>query len=86
MSQLATTTTTFEVGETYSCRSIGDYECVWAYTIEARTAKFVTIDVWGDRKRLGVKTDRDGVEYVLPHGNYSMATVLRASEVVRRAP
>ena len=33
----------FEIGKTYSMRSICDHDCVWTYTVTARTAKTITI-------------------------------------------
>ena len=41
--------TKFEIGKTYSMRSICDHDCVWTYTVTARTAKTITISD-GDRK------------------------------------
>ena len=35
--------TKFEIGKTYSMRSICDHDCVWTYTVTARTAKTITI-------------------------------------------
>ena len=31
----------FEIGKTYSMRSICDHDCVWTYTVTARTAKTI---------------------------------------------
>lgn len=73
-----TTTATFEVGQTYSCRSVCSHDTIWTFTVESRTARFATlVDSWGDRSRVGIKTDDDG-EWMLPLGRYSMAPVLRA--------
>ena len=33
----------FEIGKAYSMRSICDHDCVWTYTVTARTAKTITI-------------------------------------------
>lgn len=53
----------FEVGETYWCRLITDYDTILRYRVVARTAKFITVErVDGvtdpdgkGRKRLGVR-------------------------------
>ena len=61
-------TATFEVGRTYSTRSICDYDCVHSFTILARTAKSVTVDVHGKTVRRGVRVS-DGVEQFKPFGS-----------------
>ena len=33
----------FEIGQQYSMRSICDHECVWTYTVTARTAQTITV-------------------------------------------
>lgn len=65
----------FETGKTYWTRSVCDYDCIFTIKVARRSAKFITTD---EGKRLGVKTDSDGVEYVFPHGRYSMAAIIRA--------
>ena len=37
----------FEVGKTYSMRSICDSNCVWTYTVTARTAQTITLSDGG---------------------------------------
>ena len=70
---------TFQIGNDYNCRSICDYDCVWTFNVIKRTAKFLTITGRdGEAKRVGVKLDSDGNEYVLPLGSFSMCPVLRA--------
>ena len=68
---------TFQVGNTYSTRSICDHNCIFRFTILARTAKSVTIDVRGKATRRGLQI-RDGVEQFKPYGNYSMCPIIRA--------
>lgn len=71
----------FEIGKTYSVSSIGNTECVWSYTVIARTP--CTIKVTDGEK---VKTLRiikqvsewRNKECVMPLGNYSMAPILEA--------
>lgn len=70
---------TFQVGHTYIARSVGDWDCVWRFTVVRRTAKFVTLrdaDTH-DEMRVGVRVDDDG-EWTFPFGTYSMAPILRA--------
>lgn len=61
----------FEVGKTYSTHSTGSFKVL------ARTAKQITIDVWGSKVKRGISLDAGG-EYCLPNGRYSMAQVIRA--------
>ena len=79
------TTTAFEVGATYSTRSIGDHNCIWTFEVIARTARFVTLRSPSfrngsdatDTARVGIRTYRD-TEVCSPFGSYSMAPVLMA--------
>ena len=76
----ATATTQFKTGETYGCRSICDYNCIWTFTIVKRTAKFISIkDSDGKITRVGVKT-WDGVERAYPLGQFSMAPSIYADD------
>lgn len=70
---------TFKVGNTYSCRSVCDHDCIWTFTVQSRTTKFVTLLEAGtdDVRRVGVKVWRDA-ESCLPFGSFSMAPSLRA--------
>jgi hypothetical protein len=65
----------FQAGKTYQTRSICDSEQIIAVTVAKRTAKTI--------KTTGGKTLRvgqyDGVEFVRPWGNYSMAPIVRAA-------
>lgn len=69
----------FQVGKTYSTRSICDSECVYSFQILKRTEKCVWINRNGKPTRRTVRVDRDGVESIDPHGRYSMSPVLRAA-------
>jgi hypothetical protein len=69
----------FEVGQELAARSACDWDCIFRFKVISRTAKFVTMDYFGEPKRVGIKVDRDGVEYCTPLGNYSMATVVWAT-------
>ncbi len=69
----------FEVGSYYRTRSICDSACIISIRVLHRTAKTITVDC-GEHH--GIKTFRpsvqDGVEFIRPWGNYSMAPILRA--------
>ena len=71
----------FEVGKTYSMRSLGDHECVWTYTVTARTAQTITISDGKETKRCRVSksiSEYYGREFIYPLGQYSMAPSLEA--------
>jgi hypothetical protein len=67
----------FVVGQTYTARSICDYDTIYSFTIVARTAKMITFRQYGETKRCGVYT-LDGVEHCKPYGTYSMCPVISA--------
>lgn len=71
----------FEIGKQYSMRSICNHDCVWTYTVTARTAQTITITDGKETKkcRISKKTSEyRGAETVLPLGNYSMCPMLSA--------
>ena len=81
--------TTFEVGQTYTARSIGDSDCVFEFEVVKRTAKFITISnaMFDGPKRVKVFTLRDwfdennyqaSFETAMPLGSYSMAPTIRS--------
>jgi len=69
----------FQVGKTYATRSICDSECVFSFTIMARTAKQVTVQVHGKTVKRGLSL-YDGVEQFKPFGNYSMCAIISADK------
>jgi hypothetical protein len=69
----------FQVGRTYATRSIGDYDCIFSFTILGRTAKTVTTEVHGKTVKRGL-TVYDGVEQFKPFGSYSMCAIIRADK------
>lgn len=73
--------TTFNVGQTYSTRSIGDHDCIFTFTVLSRTAKTVTIYDPTNRKtvRRGLSFWQ-GVEQFSPFGSYSMAPIVGADD------
>lgn len=78
MTETSTTTpATFAVGSVYGTGH-GDY--TWMFEVVARTARFVTLrDSVSELHRVKVHIDaRDGGEWALPLGSYSMAPVIRA--------
>jgi len=72
----------FETGKTYGTPSICNSDCIFSFTVMERTAKMLTIvdSIYGE-KRVRI-TLRDGVETCRPHGNYSMAPTVAASEEI----
>jgi len=69
----------FEVGKTYSTRSMCNWDCIYSFVILARTAKSVTVDVHGKTVRRGLSI-YEGVEQFKPFGNYSMAAIISADK------
>lgn len=72
--------TNFKTGKTYYCHSLGDWDCIWKFTITARTEKTVTItDKHGKTERKKIYWEASDGEYIYPLGRYSMAPILRAT-------
>lgn len=76
---MTSTGKTFEVGKTYQTRSACDWDCIFSFTITARTARTVTTKVHGDTVQRRVRMV-DGAEQFKPFGSYSMAAVIRADK------
>lgn len=73
----------FRVGQTYSTRSIGNYNCIISITIASRTAKTI-ITTKGETFRLRIW---EGVETVRPWGSFSMCPIVGADDpAIERAP
>ena len=71
----------FEIGKTYSMRSICNHECVWTYTVTARTAKTITVTDGKQTLKLRINQKISGysnAETVYPLGRYSMCPSLSA--------
>lgn len=71
----------FEVGKQYSMRSICNHDCVWTYTVTARTAQTITITDGKETKKCRISkkySEYRGAETVLPLGQYSMCPMLSA--------
>jgi len=73
--------TKFQVGHTYYDRSACDHECIFEFTILARTAKTVTIEQRGKISKRGLSV-YDGIEQFKPFGTYSMCTIISADREV----
>lgn len=71
----------FEVGKTYNCRSLCDYDCIYSFTVVSRTEKFVTFRYFNELRRRKIRT-YEGVERCDPHGRYSMSPILTADDAV----
>jgi len=72
----------FEIGKTYSTRSLCNYDCIFSFKIISRTAKRITFNYHGKLETRGIRVDADGVERCLPFGSYSMAAVISADKMV----
>lgn len=69
----------FEVGKSYNMRSACDHNCVWTYTVIARTNSTITITDGKKTKTCRVVKGLSEVsETIRPLGNYSMCPLLRA--------
>lgn len=71
----------FEVGKQYSMTSICNHECVWTYTVTARTEKTITLTDGREtfKCRINQKiSEYSNTETVYPLGRYSMAPSLKA--------
>lgn len=71
----------FEVGKQYSMRSICDHECIWTYTVTARTAQTITITDGEKIQKCRISkksSEYRNAETVYPLGQYSMCPSLTA--------
>lgn len=71
----------FEVGKEYSMRSICNHDCVWTYTVTARTFQTITITDGKEVKKCRVSkktSEYRNSETIFPLGQYSMASMLSA--------
>lgn len=76
-----TTLKQFEIGKTYSCRSVCDYDCIFTYDIASRTDKTIRTKC-GKTLRINPQlTAMNNAETVFPEGRYSMAPVLSADQI-----
>lgn len=74
----------FEIGQAYSMNSVCNHECVWTFTVTARTAQTVTLTYGRESIRCRINkqiSEYRGAESVFPLGKYSMAPILSADKV-----
>lgn len=74
----------FEIGTTYAMRSPCDHNCIWSFTVTARTAQTITLD--DGKKAIKCRINKqvsewNNAETVYPLGRYSMAPVLTADKI-----
>jgi hypothetical protein len=75
---------TFEIGQTYTMRSICNHDACWIYTVTARTAQTVTITDGKEGKRCRISklhSQYRNAETIFPLGQYSMCPSLCADGV-----
>lgn len=73
--------TKFEIGKTYTMRSICDHDCIWTYKVIGRTEKTITITDGKETKKCRINkaySEYNKTETVFPLGNYSMCPTLNA--------
>ena len=71
----------FEVGKEYSMTSICDHNCVWTYTVTARTAQTITITDGAEVKKCRISrraSEYRNADTIYPLGQYSMCPSLTA--------
>lgn len=68
----------FIVGTQLQCRSLGDYDCIYRFTVLKRTSKFVTLKYYDQELRVAIRKGSDGREYCYPLGRHSMSSMLYA--------
>lgn len=71
----------FEIGKSYSMRSACDHNCIWTYTVTARTAQTVTISDGKEVKKCRISkkiSEYRNAETIYPLGQYSMCPSLTA--------
>jgi hypothetical protein len=66
---------TFQIGKTYTTRSVCDHDCIISVTIAKRTAKTVTTN----KGEVFRTKEYDGAEFIKPWGSYSMSPIVRAN-------
>ena len=74
----------FEIGKEYSMASVCNQDCVWSYTVIARTAQTITITDGKETKKCRIVPVLSGhrdAESVYPLGKYSMAPILSADHL-----
>ena len=70
---------TFEIGKTYSTRSICDHNCIFSVTIAARTKATITTTEGKKFRIVKKETEWRNAETIFPTGRYSMAPSISAN-------
>ena len=68
---------TIKANETLTARAFGDYNCIFTLEVIERKKNFVTVKYMNDVRRVKVRIDNNGNEYLRPD-NYSMSPMFRA--------
>lgn len=77
--------TKFEIGKKYSMSSPCDHNCIWTYTVIARTAQTITLSDGEKTKKCRINkmySEYNKAETVFPLGQYSMCPILTAEKEV----
>ena len=72
----------FVIGQELAVRSLGDWDCIFRFTVIKRSAKFVTLLYHNIEHKVAIRHWSDGVEYCYPLGTYSLAPLLRCDSEV----
>ncbi len=67
----------FEIGKTYSTRSVCDCECIFSFEVLKRTAKQLTLKHGNEIFKRGVYL-YNSVEHCRPMGYFSMCPIIEA--------
>jgi len=69
---------TIKEGDVLTTTSICDHNCVYTVTVLKRNKSFVTVLTMLGERRVKVRQDPRGDEYIFAHGQHSMCPVFRA--------
>lgn len=75
--------TKFEIGKSYSMSSPCDHNCIWTYTVIARTAQTITLSDGTKEKKCRISkqySEYNKTETIFPLGQYSMCPILTAEK------
>jgi len=75
------TQTMFAEGQILTTRFINDSASFLKVEIMRRTPKMVSIKIEGEKEKRCKIHEREGVEFIYPMGDYSMAPVVKAPEM-----
>lgn len=68
---------TIKTNQILTSRSICDYDCIFKLQVIERKGNFATIKRDGNIKKVKIRIDIDGNEFLMPD-NYSMAPMFKA--------